>query len=53
MDPNEVLEELRMYYNSFQDGTLTVEDAENMAVLFDNLDNWIIMGGFLPDEWRR
>lgn len=53
MDPNRTLELLREFYNNWQDDNLTAEDAEEMVQLFDDLDNWIVAGGFLPDEWQR
>lgn len=60
MDPEQALQELREWYNEVvQDerisATRETEHARLIEVLdlFDNLDNWIISGGFLPKEWRR
>ena len=51
MDPDATLEELRELYNDWQDGNLDPDKAGDFVTLFDNLDNWIISGGFLPKEW--
>ena len=53
MDPDATLEELRELYNDWQDGNLDPDKAGDFVTLFDNLDNWIISGGFLPKEWQR
>lgn len=64
MDPNEILRELRQLAehvvkaaNKREDvppvhygGDLT-EEAENMAELFQSLDEWISAGGFFPAVW--
>lgn len=51
-DPNEAVEELREAYNGVQDGTLTLEQAELLIVLFDDLDTHLMNGGELPDDWN-
>ena len=57
MDPNANLKELRALVafvledpdsEPFQDLT---EQAENMAELFQALDEWISAGGFFPAIW--
>ena len=61
MDPNEAVQQLRELYNEFvQDEGLQgrtqgqlAADLIEVLVLFDDLDNWIIAGGFLPKEWQR
>ena len=57
MDPEQALQELREWYNSVvQDGEVQgdpVDNLDEVLTLFDNLDNWIISGGFLPKEWQR
>ena len=53
MDPDAVLQELRELYNLAQDDAMTAEDGVAAVCLFDDLDNWIISGGFLPKEWQR
>lgn len=48
MDPNITLKELReliRYYYTDQTHVQLID-------LFDALDNWMKMGGFLPDEWN-
>ena len=52
MDPDKVLEQLRELYNSWQDGHLGSHEVGLFIEAFDNLDNWIISGGFLPKEWE-
>jgi hypothetical protein len=53
MDPNATLQELRELYNEVVQDEGTDVDAAYVLDLFDALDNWIIAGGFLPNEWRR
>jgi predicted DNA-binding protein (UPF0278 family) len=52
MDPNATLNELREWYNAVvQDGTSDHEGLIEVLTLFDELDNWIVSGGFLPRDW--
>lgn len=51
MDPDATLTELRELYNDYQDGIPV--DGERVIDLFDELDNWLMDGGFLPRAWRR
>lgn len=57
MDPNETLSQLRALMNGWEEwGGLEydpVSVADDASDLFLALDNWILNGGFLPDEWRR
>jgi len=54
MDPDAALQQLREYYNLAQDGLMTGDtDAMEIAEVFDDLDNWITGGGFLPAEWQQ
>jgi len=56
MDPDATLTELRELYNDLQDGTLgdaTNDVIEQFIILFDDLDNWLMNGGYLPRAWRR
>ncbi|MCA1799790.1 MAG: hypothetical protein LC650_00665 [Actinobacteria bacterium] len=55
MDPDAALEELREWYNVLQDGNLGDHPNAAQFILetFDDLDNWLISGGFLPRAWRR
>lgn len=45
MDPNATLDELR--------SAVRGNDIEKVFQLFEALDNWIISGGFLPNDWNR
>lgn len=56
MDPDAAVEALRRLSKDLE----TVEDAghrsaiaEEMATVWDGLDEWITRGGFLPSAWRR
>lgn len=53
MDPDAALQELRELYNEVQDSEDPLDAALRTVELFDDLDNWLISGGFLPKEWRR
>lgn len=53
MDPNATLEELRELYNEVQDSEDPLDAALRFVELFDGLDNWLNMGGFLPHDWAR
>ena len=50
MNPDAALQELRELYNEEE---WTPDIVERFITLFDDLDNWIISGGFLPKEWQR
>lgn len=43
MDPNAVLDRIRVAVR----GT----DIEEAFQAFEALDNWLIQGGFLPNDW--
>jgi len=52
MDPNETLKVLReMVARVFADDNAD-DNATELAETFDNLDNWITRGGFLPEGWQ-
>ena len=56
MDPDANLEEqrrivARMLDNEENEDYLT--DAQRLAELVQALDEWIVRGGFLPEEWRK
>jgi len=59
MDPEKALEELRELAKQIiavEEGTHSFEipeDAVEMAEKFQELDEWIMSGGFLPKDWRR
>lgn len=46
MDPNVALENLRC-------ALVRPVDADGARQAFYALDEWLINGGFLPDEWNR
>lgn len=52
MDPNEVLKTLRELSTealNSGDSSLAFAALER----FENLDEWISRGGFLPDSWQK
>jgi hypothetical protein len=51
MDPNTTVSEMRRIAARFQAGEATPEDAERLAELFEGLDNWLLDGGFPPEDW--
>jgi hypothetical protein len=56
MDPNAALARLRDLANGIDkenDHGRLAYLAEDMAVVFEGLDDWLSNGGFLPAEWRR
>lgn len=58
MDPNATLREIRDLVKEFNFGAQNEDHSEwdvkfaRLAVLSESLDNWITMGGFLPDSWE-
>jgi hypothetical protein len=61
MDPNKTLEELRMMLKDYleasdksDDGVdLNEEAARRVVESFEDLDDWLRKGGFLPEDWAR
>lgn len=58
MDPNETLKACRrlaaaLLREDDKEDANRVNLGAELAQNFDNLDNWIKRGGFLPDTWRR
>jgi len=63
MDPNEALRELRMLSKyvamsaeQLARGVRThmpYQETNELAEKFQELDEWMSRGGFLPDEWKR
>lgn len=58
MDPDAALERLRELAKATDpDGDGDYEDPvyllEEMAVVFDGLDQWLSSGGFLPQAWQK
>lgn len=52
MDPNALLERIRELVAA----TFVSEDgsyADDLAGAFDDLDEWLSKGGFLPSAWKR
>lgn len=47
MDPNATLKELRELLKRGMR-----PDLERARELFEALDEWILKGGFLPDDWK-
>lgn len=52
MDPNETLRRLRAAVYAIQTPGYSAVTREDMAELFDALDEWLLRGGFLPDAWQ-
>lgn len=56
MDPNTALKQLRFLVARAHAASLRTDIsviADEMADVFNGLDNWLSTGGFLPDAWRR
>lgn len=54
MDPNETLNDLRIMTRSvLNNGAESTSVVDDMAELFEALDDWLSKGGFLPDVWQR
>lgn len=51
MDPNETLRRARNIAARAFDGGASFELAE-LAEAFQDLDEWIMKGGFLPSQWE-
>ena len=51
MDPNATLAEIRQLVQAVADGDTTNEDALALAAKFDELDEWLSTGGFIPKSW--
>ena len=57
MDPDAILKDIRQLVNHIQNGVLLTPSnlrhaAEELVEKFHNLDQWVVSGGFLPDDWR-
>jgi hypothetical protein len=61
MDPNELLDQLRAHIDAWnettENDTADAEDltaaAAEVVIAFNDLDQWLTSGGFLPAEWNR
>ena len=51
MDPNAALEALRQLVKQVYSGART--DPWLFAEHFENLDEWLSKGGFLPEAWKK
>ena len=51
MDPNQTLKDLRALRAKIHADDSADEKAEEMATLFQALDEWLLAGGFLPRAW--
>jgi hypothetical protein len=53
MDPDAALREIRATLTLIKaHRRMTHAQLDHLAELFDGLDGWITMGGFLPAAWR-
>ena len=56
MDPNKTLADLRGKMKEAREAAPFSEDEwawNEIAELFEALDDWLRNGGFLPEDWRR
>jgi hypothetical protein len=55
MDPNVTLEEIRGLCKAILEPTaqLDLNNVEQLARQIESLDNWLVMGGFPPNDWDR
>jgi hypothetical protein len=52
MDPNAALERIRGLVNRMLDDEEN-PDGQELAELFEGLDQWISSGGFIPTDWLK
>lgn len=56
MDPNETLKKIRAAIGSYRMAE-SIDDEEtatfDMMEAFEDLDDWILKGGFLPDDLKH
>jgi hypothetical protein len=53
MDPNKVLQEIRQLVARADEHELTTDESDYLTELFENLDEWLSHGGFLPNDWNK
>ena len=54
MDPNDVLEELRNAIDTLRGGGEDpYEVADTIAAHFEELDDWLCKGKYLPEDWSN
>ena len=57
MDPDETLKKLRealeLYCRRYRDKGTGLREADDMADAVEALDNWLSIGGFLPEDWKK
>lgn len=51
MDPTAALENLRQLIVAVADGELA--DLDEIEAQFTDLDNWLVRGGALPEQWSK
>ncbi len=51
MDPDECLDRIRQIVNLADDGDISVY-IDELVDAFQGLDEWLSMGGFLPNDWK-
>lgn len=54
MDPNDVLERIRLQLSAFYgyDPDVPEFDVDQLVDDVSALDEWVASGGFLPQEWQ-
>jgi len=51
MDPNATLKEIREILNDRK--VADNADLDRLADCVEDLDHWLVRGGFLPEPWER
>jgi hypothetical protein len=51
MDPNECLRKIRNLVEKSSGKELDSFEVDMLCELFQALDDWIMRGGFLPEQW--
>ena len=49
MDPNETLNKIRWWTHQYFNGRVEADEA---LMAFMDLDEWLLKGGFAPEEWE-
>lgn len=53
MDPNELLRRMREYARQAEQGDSVRYNERAIRWCFQELDEWLSKGGFLPKDWER
>ena len=56
MDPNATLEQIRELVfrsTSYSPRGLNWDDSAQLVELIEALDEWLMTGGFKPEDWQR